>query len=795
MKESCGATDVPDPAKLSHPNGHVDWGCPQWLRNLTLQQPPENLEIRIAALERWIGCFKDGFAKFLVLGDAENARNRAPANSPSELGTALRTRRWLRSTKKLVTPPAGFADDSEIRAFLQDSVPYVQAKLSPELLGKLGVHLRLSAETLLDLLRQMRESGEVDNALVVRIYRRLQTMDFDCDVFRREQLVFLDNPKVRWMPTEHVFWRDAGPVFDAEFGYAALTYEKDELHSFFTGKLGILDEPDARRFAEVWVRLSHAEPDSAESMQARLAMILPKVAEAVEIEAPPDWWGELRSSIRIWTTTKQFAKPQIVFIPDDALAEELFSQKAPIAWTTTTRVNRLLRNLGCHSLAASLRSRVASAVEPVVMEHTRLLTSASKELIVCWVCNSGAWSKHQQNLEHLLRTEESDVSAIAIEHWLDGANLPKVSRDAEAFWDAIDRRLYLRQGATANAQQSGAAASIAAQFDSTNKQAKDTVRCLLALQPEDGKRELAERKWELSPRQREWLDSLGIELNVLKCTPAVVSPAPREARPATPPITASANTPSQGDAPNEGSGEQQNSADSIAVAAQGRGSAANQTAPTAPDQRSQESHRSDKPTTSQEQEPQTQSASDAPTELHDANTTTADFVEVRAHTRSSPQRPRGEQTSESRRETPSGLTTASAESKTALEQKGREFAANELRKLGYKVEQMGQRNPGFDLRAVKPGEIVKVEVKSHAQKASSVFVTQREWEEYLKTRNVPGHAWELWNVENLAKTSGPNPTIQRIRYIPRRALKESGYWIDLNQCSQEPPESGTPEPK
>src|SRR5258706_214753 len=85
----------------------------------------------------------------------------------------------------------------------------------------------------------------------------------------------------------------------------------------------------------------------------------------------------------------------------------------------------------------------------------------------------------------------------------------------------------------------GSAASIASWYGSTNKQAKDTIRCLLAVQPEGGKRELAERKWERSTKQREWLDSLGIEMNVLKCTPQVVSPALREARPATTPITAS----------------------------------------------------------------------------------------------------------------------------------------------------------------------------------------------------------------------------------------------------------------
>jgi len=72
---------------------------------------------------------------------------------------------------------------------------------------------------------------------------------------------------------------------------------------------------------------------------------------------------------------------------------------------------------------------------------------------------------------------------------------------------------------------------------------------------------------------------------------------------------------------------------------------------------------------------------------------------------------------------------------------------------------------------------------------------RRKRKEHLRTRGVSGEAWELWNVENLAKASGKKPAIQRFRHIPESAMKESGYWIDLNQCSLEPPKSGTPEPQ
>ena len=100
---------------------------------------------------------------------------------------------------------------------------------------------------------------------------------------------------------------------------------------------------------------------------------------------------------------------------------------------------------------------------------------------------------------------------------------------------------------------------------------------------------------------------------------------------------------------------------------------------------------------------------------------------------------------------------------------------------------MDQRSPGYDLLAQKPGDTLKVEVKAHSGESTSVFVTQREWQEYKKTRGRVGEKWELWNVENLAMDSGKQPSVTPIRHIPNSALKESGYWIDLSQCSSASP--------
>jgi hypothetical protein len=194
-----------------------------------------------------------------------------------------------------------------------------------------------------------------------------------------------------------------------------------------------------------------------------------------------------------------------------------------------------------------------------------------------------------------------------------------------------------------------------------------------------------------------------------------------------------------------------------------------------------------KPTQPRQHEKEIQEEASA--ELNHPDSVLAEFVEVSAYTRTRPLRTRSEQEQSSRRDSESGLASTTATTKDALEQRGREYASRELQRMGYKVTPMGQQNPGYDLLARKPGEILKVEVKAHLGESTNVFVTQREWEEYLKTPQSPAERWELWNVENLA--AGMKPKIKPIRHIPRSVPKVSGFWIDLNQCSSHLPVEAT----
>ena len=99
--------------------------------------------------------------------------------------------------------------------------------------------------------------------------------------------------------------------------------------------------------------------------------------------------------------------------------------------------------------------------------------------------------------------------------------------------------------------------------------------------------------------------------------------------------------------------------------------------------------------------------------------------------------------------------------------------------MGYTVEDMPPDNPGFDLRAARGSEELRVEVKAHGRGATIVDLTQRQYREYLSQQ---GYRWELWNVEHLALQDSQEVFIARFDTIPDEALKVRTFRVDLTEC-------------
>ncbi|MEI7732645.1 MAG: DUF3883 domain-containing protein [Verrucomicrobiota bacterium] len=791
---ACGATGVPDPARIRRHDGRVDWGCPRWLRDLDLQQAPQNMNRKVAALEHWIGGFKpDVFARFLTLDTDEKTWLGNQNTLPSELGTALRIRPWLHSTKGLVSPPVAFVNDPEVREFLRDSVAYSLSKLHAELLEKLGTHLRLSAATLINLLRQIRDGGNVDEGLVVRIYRRLQTLEFDTGIFRTEALIFLARPTPQWMQAERVFWNDAGDVFDEYFGYAALTYENEDLRGFFIEKLGVCADVPEQQLSEVWAQMSSGDLLAPDVVEKRLNMILGKLARVVSTGELPEWWIQIKPHLKVWTAARRFDVPGTVYAPDDTFAEGIFAGVVRIAWKpkeiASATLNRLLDSLGCLSLARNLRSRVAHTLVTQSNGDPKFLTPASKELLLCWVCaadGADGWSNKRQQLEQLLKTDEAQVTELRIEYWLDGDATPVSSDEDDAFWSSHDQRLCLRQNATAKAQQAAAAMSIAAQFGRHGKQGEDTVYRLLGLESVDARRELAERKWELIPQQKAWLQSVGYRSEIVELTTKATNQDNRESRPPIPPEAPSggsvAATPQQNPAP------ESQASDQLKSDAQSAKSPPESSPPDAGITRSpgKTDDRNEPPQLARSTESEPNSSS--PLKSPDAE---AEFIHVNAHTRRQPGRePQKGEAGDRETQGQHPMAGVSHATKTEIENAAVQVILQQFQRVpglrGFKVHDERKRNHGYDVLAIKPGHVLRIEIKAHLREAKSVFVTQKEWQQSKRhAKGPPEDHWELWNVENLAGDTPGKVRIIRYQYLPDDAFRESGYWVDLNACHSE----------
>jgi hypothetical protein len=127
-------------------------------------------------------------------------------------------------------------------------------------------------------------------------------------------------------------------------------------------------------------------------------------------------------------------------------------------------------------------------------------------------------------------------------------------------------------------------------------------------------------------------------------------------------------------------------------------------------------------------------------------------------------------------------TNVSYDDRMAIEESGRSAAEKKLIEQGYQVLQMPVLNPGFDIKAKKDGVELRIEVKAHRSKASTIELTKTEYKEYIRCQELDNTIWELWNIENLSRTIEDNITISRYQLLSEDAFKTSMLTINLNKC-------------
>ena len=467
----CGAKSFPDPRirELNHGDIHYnealvrcaqsvygtprlrDWAAPGWILGLSNVERIANGEWKVKALERWSkGVGLDHAKKLLHCEKPVYEETWQQINAWSEFGLTLHDKPWLRTTKGYVTPSAAFLDTPEFREFFSDSIPYVVADISVELLEELGVGIHLTAEVLIGRLRQLSGTENPDFALLEKIYRRLQDSVFDPEPFRQENLIFLSEPKPRWLSIEKLVWQDAGELFDNEFGYASLTYCKSELNRLFIEKLKVPNQPEIRQYAAAWRNLCSTALLEPVTINKKLKIIMQRLADSQAELLGSDWWPKFKPFLRIRTENGQFQPPPQVYVADNLTGAELFKRHILIAFPSKPKsVLDFLRWIGCRSLAENIIPKLAKISGESERWSPTFLTPAAKELCLFLVCCSQpGWKNHCSRLLALRNSEEVGVTGIIVEYTLhDNPNIGNQVREQDAYWDETNQRLLLRDGA------------------------------------------------------------------------------------------------------------------------------------------------------------------------------------------------------------------------------------------------------------------------------------------------------------------------------------------------------------
>jgi hypothetical protein len=100
---------------------------------------------------------------------------------------------------------------------------------------------------------------------------------------------------------------------------------------------------------------------------------------------------------------------------------------------------------------------------------------------------------------------------------------------------------------------------------------------------------------------------------------------------------------------------------------------------------------------------------------------------------------------------------------------------------------MPPHNKGFDLRAVKHGRTLLVEVKGHRGASNIAEVTDAQLQEHARClKSGDDETWQLWNIERLAASDPNAVSVTIVRRIPPEACRADRYRVDLRECEREP---------
>ena len=410
-----------------------NWEAPNWLNDEDLQVD----EKKSLAMMKWLdgqlssdGLYWEKIQLYYFF------RKEKKIENVSSIKYLLRNTKWVTSTKGFELPGKVFVKKDEIFEIFGNSLPYIDANVSEKAIKFLGVNTSISFEDIIKLLKTISNDIEkTDLEITTKIYTYLSLIwnNDGIEEFSNHPMIFINNPKKKWVKTNEAIWNDRSDVFGDAFVYLEKQY--NDLEVFFCEKLKIRKDANDEAYAQAWLNLINNQALDEKSKMKSLEKIYPVILRVAKQKEKPDWWGDFKNEFKFWSNNKKFISLQSIYIPDDGVLEDIFNNKTEFVWvpenSSLEKYTPMFLELGVKKISEAVKVSLKINSNKTFFDRPKYLSNEVKKAVCVYLWNrkEKAFSelKKQGVIEKFLRTIEVTVNQLRIIYklvlnWVDDDN-------------------------------------------------------------------------------------------------------------------------------------------------------------------------------------------------------------------------------------------------------------------------------------------------------------------------------------------------------------------------------------
>lgn len=371
---------------------------------------------------------------------------------------------WLKTTQGFKAPASCFIDDVNLRQIFGDSLPYVTASLSGEILEQLGVQKDATTGTIIDYLKTLSGTSDCELETLTAIYRVLsERTDVDWDVFSKSKILFVPSAKggaPQWCNCTQVIWDDVSQITDDNTFLSLELHYPELLKRFFIEKVKVKESIDAQNYADLWLNLQ-----SNNSLSEREGNLYRKAFSKIRAEiltkSNQPWLQAFRKSAKLYSTKNMWVAadddPE-PFFPDYPPLREAFKSRIPFIQRiddfTYEHMLPVAKFLGFEIFSEVVVEELVQDFDVSVLPENKYLTDYSLRLLIRLFSNKTSDGRALVDklvdsglVLSLFDYAEAEVDVIRIRLSIPHTEIETVISTYSVFLDHENKLLVFRKGA------------------------------------------------------------------------------------------------------------------------------------------------------------------------------------------------------------------------------------------------------------------------------------------------------------------------------------------------------------